>query len=332
MVDDHVPDDIDMESSNDVPDSSASGMWESSTSISHADLGALQECQREGEELLDKPYETREEMQTQLQRWRALGNKLKAVTLPPLTGSLEVPGPVKEMRKTLSTILSTDLKSIDVTEDHTIMNGKQLLEQVTSSELNQEERKHLDKHAKLLTIVIPVLQVFISRNKEAGSRILIDAIVCALVQAIHDIDKHFMFVLPELVLASERSSPKTITSLINGDVTMWTGLTDYGLGFGDAEGRRSKDIMALGDQIFGRERDETLLPESKGLRLQWTLIEAKRLLIKNGIEHSQLIALLPQAIAQSMVWSQKRRNSVGESIPYVQLTFSSPITDLKLPF
>lgn len=75
---------------------------------------------------------------------------------------------------------------------------------------------------------------------------LIDVIVCALVQAIHGIEKHFMLVLPELILESWRNSPKTITSLINGDVTLWTGLTDYGLGFGDAEGKQPKDILVQG--------------------------------------------------------------------------------------
>ncbi|KAG8937618.1 hypothetical protein FRC00_003251, partial [Tulasnella sp. 408] len=98
------------------------------------------------------------------------------------------------------------------------MNGMQLLAQITSSKLNQEEDKHFAKHARFLTMLL------IYQQKEAGSRILIDAIVCALIQAIHGIDKHFMFVI---------NSPKAITSLINGNVTMWTGLTNYGLGFGD---------------------------------------------------------------------------------------------------
>lgn len=97
MVDDHVPANIDMDASNNVPDSRASGMLESSTSISVTDLGALQECQRESEELLDKSWGTLAEMQEQLQDWRVLGKKMKAVTLPPLTGLVEAPKIVKYM-------------------------------------------------------------------------------------------------------------------------------------------------------------------------------------------------------------------------------------------
>ncbi|KIO16207.1 hypothetical protein M407DRAFT_12939, partial [Tulasnella calospora MUT 4182] len=252
---------------------------------------------------------------------------MNTVPLPPVGGP-EVQKPVQEIRKILSDAKPSDLENIAVAKKHKTMNGQQLLDQVTVFKPDQKIEEQINKYAKLLTMIIPVLQIFVSRKKEAGSRILIDAFVCALVGVIHDIGSHFMFVIPEITLASATGCPQVLESLDKQKITVWSGIADYGLAFGGAEGAEGTAILQLGETLFEQGLGDTKPSASKQSvlerQLQWTLIEAKRLeRSKKGVETPQLIEALPQAIAQSMVCTKCRGpDPQGDNIP---LKAASPL-------